>query len=420
MTAPNRNTLLFNFFSLGAVQAISSLLQLIVIPYVISRIGTDGFGAVSVAQVVMFYFAVFTDYGSGQIATRNIALHQSDPVKVSAIFFRVIYSRLILCCIGFLILLALVFTIPLFRAHLFLYLTAFVFVAGQSLLLTWFFQGINKMHFIAFATLLARIIFAVLVFVFIKHRSDDYLFLFFLGIGNVVAGLGSIFFALKKFKLTFKKPLRGDIEQEFREGWRMTVSNLSINTCQYANIFILRLFTNDLVAGYYSIAERIFFTIRQVLGIYSQAIYPDVCRLMRDGPPAVMAFFKKLYIPFLLMVIAGCIVIFIFTPQVLYFFLGAGYPDAVILLRVLLVASIVVCLDIPAALGLLAMHQDKRYFSVYTLATILNIILNIILAYYFSASGTVTAILLTELFILAGLMTGVYRYNATRKREVSI
>jgi PST family polysaccharide transporter len=418
MAAPQKNILLFNFFSLGIVQAISSLLQIAVVPYVIKMIGIDGYGVVSVAQVVMFFLIVFTDYGSGQVATREIALHRSDTEKVSAIFFKVLFSRLLLCIVAFFVLLAIVLIIPFFRIHLFLYLTGFAFVAGQSLLLTWFFQGINKMHFIAIATLVARIIFAILVFIFIKNKADDFYFLFFLGIGNVAAGLVSIFFVLKKFKLIYIKPLRGDIVQELKDGWRITVSNLSISTCQYLNIVILRIFTNDLVAGYYGIAEKIFFTIRQVLGIFSQAIYPEVCRIMLEGPAKVISFFKKLYIPFLVAVILGCTVAFIIAPQILYFFLKADYGAAVILLRVLLITSVIVCLDIPAALGLLAMHQDKRYFQVYTLATVLNIVLNIILVHYFNATGTVLAILATELFILVGLVTGVYRYSLFKKREV--
>ena len=112
MLSAKKNKLIYNFFSLGAVQAISSLIQLIVIPHVISRIGVDGFGVVAVAQVVMFYLAVFTDYGFNQTATRDIAFCRDDPKKVSEIFFRVYFSRLFLCIVAFIVLLALVLFIP--------------------------------------------------------------------------------------------------------------------------------------------------------------------------------------------------------------------------------------------------------------------------------------------------------------------
>lgn len=136
---PAKNKLLYNFFSLGAVQAISSLIQLIVIPHVISKIGVDGYGIIAVAQVVMFYLAAFTDYGFNQTATRDIALYKTDHTRVSEVFFSVLFSKLLLCIVAFILLLILMFVIPLFRAHFLLYCMAFAFVVGQSLLINWFF-----------------------------------------------------------------------------------------------------------------------------------------------------------------------------------------------------------------------------------------------------------------------------------------
>ena len=117
MLPAKKNKLLYNFFSLGAVQAISSLIQLIVIPHVISKIGVDGYGVIAVAQVVMFYLAAFTDYGFNQTATRDIALYKSDHTKVSKIFFRVLFSKLFLCIAAF-ILLLLLFSLLYELAHL--------------------------------------------------------------------------------------------------------------------------------------------------------------------------------------------------------------------------------------------------------------------------------------------------------------
>ncbi len=409
MPAGKKNKLLLNFFSLGIVQAIIALLQLIVIPHVIKRIGAEGFGVIAVAQVVMFYLSAVTDYGFNQTATRDVALYREDGEKISRIFFRVLFSKILLCFIAFILLLVVLLIFPLFRSHASLYLLAFVYVAAQSILLTWFFQGMERMQFIALATLLARVIFVILVFVFIRDKDDDLLFLFFLGAGNFLAGILSVFAAWRLFRLKFIKPSRADILQELKDGWHVTVANLSSFTCQYSNVLILRVFTNDLVVGYYSIAERIFFTIRQVLGIFSQAIYPVICQLVQKGKDQLVSFFKKVYLPFLLCVCCGSIILFIFSPQVLYFFLGDEYHHSVFFLRVMSVVSVIVCLAIPAALTLLGMNEKKKYFKIYALGTVMNILSNIILVYYFKATGTVMAVFITELFIMAGLTREVYR-----------
>ncbi len=413
-----KNKLLYNFFSLGIVQVITSLLQLVIIPYVISKIGVDGFGIVAVAQVVMFYLSAFTEYGFSQTATRDISIHRDDRLMISRIFFRVIFSKLILCFLSFFILLVLFMVVPVFKAHLLLYLVGFVFVIGQAVLINWFFQGMEKMQMMAFISLIARLIFVVLVFLFIKSKADDVLYLFFLGAGNFIMGLISIFLVTRKSRLQFILPGRKEILNEFREGWQITATNLSNNICQYSNIFILRLFTNDLLTGYYSIAERIFLTLRQMLGVFSQAVYPQVCLLVETGKNNIISYFRKVYVPFLAATAGGCILLFILSPWVLYFFIGHENVHASLLLRVFAIVLVVACLNIPATLVLLAKDRRKSYFRIYTAGAVLNVLLNILLAYFFKSTGTVIAILSTELFIMTGLTKELFRLNLFNKSAI--
>jgi PST family polysaccharide transporter len=411
MLPGKKNNLIYNSFSLGIVQGVTSVLQLIVIPYVISRIGVDGFGVVAVAQVVMFYLSAFTEYGFNQTATRDISIFREDRQMISGIFFRVIFSKLILCFLSFLLLLALVVAVPVFRAHTVLYLAGFAFVAGQAMLINWFLQGMEKMQLMAAILLVARLLFVLLVFLFIKSKPDAPLYLIFLGGGNFVMGLLSIFLVIKQFNLEFRMPTRKEIWQEFLYGWPVTVSNLSINVCQYTNIFILRVFTNDLLTGYYSIAERIFLTIRQMLGVFSQSAYPAVCRLVKAGREPVISFFRKSWLPFFIAFTAACILIFVLAPQAIYFFSGHGNQHTVFLLRVFAGVLIIASLSIPATLILLATDRRESYFRVYAAAALLNVLLNFLLAYFFNSTGTVTAILITELFITTALNSQLPRLS---------
>ena len=154
---PNQgeNKLLFNFISLGSVQGISSLIQLIVIPFVISKTGVQGYGIIAVAQVVMFFLTVIVDYSFNQTSTRTIALRKANPAAVSSVFSATVITRLLLCLLSFLILLALIGTIPYFRDNSKVYIYGFLFVAGQSLMIPWFFQGLEKMHYTAVSVLLS-------------------------------------------------------------------------------------------------------------------------------------------------------------------------------------------------------------------------------------------------------------------------
>ena len=190
-----------------------------------------------------------------------------------------------------------------------------------------------------------------------------------------------------------------------------------MTTCQYIGIFILRIFTSNLIVGYYSVAERIYFGMKLMLGIYSQVIYPAVCQLVHKGRKELILFFRQHYLPFLAMVIAGSGVVFIFSGQILHFFIGYEHEQSSFLLRVMCVATVIVCLNIPAYLVLLAANHKKNYLRIYTIGTLLNILSNIVLVQFFDATGTVVSVIITEFFITAGLYREVYRLYVNHKNE---
>ncbi len=419
MSDRRQYTLLFNFSSLGIIQVAGFLLSLVVIPYVIRIIGADGFGVIAVAQVLMFYMSVTADYGFNRTAIREVALYKSDPKRISGIFFTVLASKLIISLFLFFLLLVLVAVVPLFRMQYEVYLLAFSFVLGQSLLVNWFFQGLEKMQYMAIASFFSRLIFVALVFLFMKNKDDVSLYIFFMGLGNCIAGLVSIFFVVRKYKLSFSIPSKKALLHELKEGWPVTLTNLSQTSIQYIGIFILRLFSNDLVVGYYSIAERIYFAMKLMLDVFTQAAYPRICLLLQEGIATVKDFFRQTYLPFLGIVAAGAGLVAILSPRIIYFFMGQSGGDSVLLLRLLCLALVIVCLGIPASLLLLAGDHKKNYLRVFTVGTLINIAANFTLAPEFYAMGTVLSVILTEIIIVLLLYRDIiYLYGRGNKNKI--
>ncbi len=379
------------------------MLSLIVIPYVVSVLGAEGFGVIAVAQVSLFYLSVLVDYGFNRSAIREVALFRNDHQKLSSIFSSVIFSRLVLSIFAFTLLVLMVEIIPLFHAHKTVYYYGFSFVLGQALLMNWFFQGMEQMKYNAISSFFSRVLFTLLVFVFIKHPDDTPRYLFFMGLGNMVTGLFSMLAGFYQYKLKWVKPSFTNIRKQLKDGWPYTVSNLSMTTIQYGGLFILRLFSNDLVVGYYSIAEKIYFAMKMMLDVFSQAAYPRVCILLQEGRHKTKQFFREGYFYFLCLVIGGAGLIFIFAPWIIQVFVKNPDTNTGNLLRVLSIAVVIICLHIPAALLLLAGDHKKQYMRVFTSGLLLFLLSNLLLAAYFGASGTVIATLLTEIFITAGL-----------------
>jgi PST family polysaccharide transporter len=408
-SSSRRKRIFSNFMALGILQGINFLLPVLVMPFLIKRIGAEGYGVVAVAQGVLLLFVTVTEYGFNLTATRALALNRNDVSKNARLFFTVLAAKLVICLVLFALLLLLITLIPFFKPHFQLYLLGFTYVIGQSLLVTWFFQGVEKMKYITIYVLLARLLFVALVFLFIRQRSDNRFFIFYMGIGSVVAGVLSIFQAIRISKLPLIRPVWSDVLHELKEGWPVMLSYISINTFLTINVFILRLFTNDLVAGYYSVAEKIILATRQIPVLFAQAIYPPLCQLMEKGAAATRRFFKSVYLPFLLLMLLTAGLLFGFAPFIISFFMGHDPGNAILLLRVFCVAPIIVCLHIPASQLLMAAEQKKSYLRILTWATLINLACNLLLVQVWGPVGTVISVLLTELFITVGFNRELYK-----------
>ena len=247
------------------------------------------------------------------------------------------------------------------------------------------------------------------------------MYIFFMGMGNVTAGLISIYAVIRMYKLEFVKPDRDAIKYELQEGWSYTVSNLSQTTIQYIGIFILRLFANDVVVGYYSIGERIYFAMKLILDTFSQVAYPRACILLKEGTAQVTDFFRRIYMPFLGLVVIGGTSIFLLSSEVIFFFTGHYYDYAAFLLRGLCIAAIIVCLSMPGSLILLAGNHKKSFLNIFATGASINIAANFLLAPVWNATGTMLSVLITELLITIAVYWEVYRlYRANRTQQKMI
>jgi PST family polysaccharide transporter len=409
-------TILNNFFSLSVIQGTNFILPLIVLPYLIKVIGLDKFGLVSFAQAFMSYFIMFTDYGFNLIATREIAVNKNDKTRLSLIVNNTLLTKIILCFFSFFLLLLIISFFPYFSEYASLYYLSFFLVVGQVLIPTWFFQGIEQMKYLTYLNLVAKIIFTVLIFILITKPADFIYVPVFYSLGNIVSGIFALGIMKKKFNIRFTYPANFRFIEELKKGWYVFLSNFSINAYINSNLFILGLFASNIVLGYYSIADKILYAFRQILNVFFNATYPQACQKVIISHFELRRFFKKYFYPFLLIILVLCLVLFVMAEPLTVFLAGRAVPGISFAIRLLSFVPVIICLNIPAFQTLLAYNFQKSYMIVLATFSVLNIILNLVLAPIFSMTGTAMSIILTEIFITAGL----YLVLITRHKQQSI
>jgi polysaccharide transporter, PST family len=308
-----------------------------------------------------------------------------------------------LCGVAFVMVVLVTLFIPRFSNERPLYLLGFLMVVGQALIPSWFFQGIEQMKYLTYINVAGKLLFTVLIFVLIKKPADYVFVILLYSLGNIVSGIIALVIIFGRMGIPFHMPGVPDVRAALKDGWLVFVSNFAINAYINSNLFILGLFTNNLVTGYYSVADRIVYALRQVLNVFFQATYPQVCKVVLGGRDQLVSFFRAYARPFIILVGVGSTVLFVFAPFILHLLFKSQPPHLVLVLRILAFVPLIVALNIPAFQTLLAHNLQRSYMLILASGSVLSIVLNIALASTFSMTGTAISVLITELFITTGL-----------------
>jgi PST family polysaccharide transporter len=406
-SSPGKKALAENFISLSFLQIANYILPLITLPYLVRVLGPGKFGLIAFAQALVQYFNVFTEYGFNLSATREISIHRYDKEKISSIFSSIIVIKLFLALVSFIILITIVGLVPRFRSEAMIYLFTFGIVIGNSLFATWFFQGVEKMKYITILNLIAKTIFTAAIFIFIK-KDTQYVYVPLINsLGYIVAGFTGLIVIHRSFGIKFSIPGIDPVMHQLKEGWHIFISKMSISLSTTNNIFILGLFTNDIIVGYYAAGEKI---IRVLISLFEpifQSVYPYFSKLAVESKERAIGNLKKLFlytsgISFFLF-----LVIFIFSHNLVILILGRSFIPSIAIVKILSpLIFIIPAAYIFANLGLLPFRLDKYFSRIYISAGVLNIFLLLWFIYTLNLGGVGAA--LTNLIIETVITLSVY------------
>lgn len=204
-----KNRLIFeNIFFVGIVQIFGLLAPLITYPYLVKTLGMDLYGVIISAQVLVSYATLIIDFGSNSVCAKNVSINRDNPEKLSEIVCSVLSIRFILWVLCLFIYSIVVISIPTYKEYLLLFLLSYLMTTNELLFPQFYFQGIENMKTISLISILIKVIFILLVFVFVKEQPD-YLFVPVLyAVGYSVAGIISVIIIFKRhaIKLSFPKP----------------------------------------------------------------------------------------------------------------------------------------------------------------------------------------------------------------------
>ncbi len=402
----DKKRLLENFFSLSVLQAANYILPLITLPYLVRVLGPEKFGLIAFAQAFVQYFNILTDYGFNLSATREISINRDDIEKVSEIFSSVMIIKGGLLILSLLIMTVIVFSFERFRKDWLIYYLTFGIVIGQTLFPVWFFQGMERMKYITVFNIIAKLIFTIFIFLFVRKISDYVYVPLINSLGYIVAGIGAMLLVITRFDACFKPCGLPDIKYHLKQGWYTFISTVGISMYNKNAIVVLGLFAEHSTVGYFSIAKKVIDMVNSLASTISQAIYPYS---MRNISSVVKEFLKKIGITIGSVSLLIGVMLFSWADLITKILVGNSSYVTSQSIRLLSVVPLIIGINVPAVHKLLGEKRDRLFTMLVVSGAVLDLLLNFLLVPYFSYVGSCVSIVISVTYLTVALY--YYAFN---------
>ncbi len=293
-------------------------------------------------------------------------------------------------------------------------------VVGNALFPVWFFQGTEKMKYIANINIVGGIAFTLLIFLLIKGPEDYLMVPVINSFVFMLTGLIGLSVAVGKFNMSFTLQGYKHIRHQLKAGWDIFISVVAINAYTTTRIFCIGLLTNNTITGFYSIAERIANVCQTFpLMSFSQAIFPRLSAIYRKNKNKALILMKRIQQITVRIALICLPLIFIGANIIVTIVCGRDFEEAALSLRLLLIAVFFVCANAFRVQFLLVCGKTKTYSRIHVYMALLALPLLFCLTYFYSYVGTAVATIFIEagIFVATFLVVNQSRFTAVDKER---
>jgi len=378
-----------NFISLSLLQVAGYLFPLITIPYLARVIGVDKFGEIAFASAVIIYCITIVDWGFNYTATRDVAKNRDNIEKISEIFSNVMWARLFLMAVSFIILVIMILIVPKFQEMTPLLLITFCIVPGHILFPEWLFQGLERMKYITILNLLAKLFFTIAVFVFIKEKSDFILQPLFVTFGFFLSGIISMYIIMIKWNIKLYRPSLYSLKSTIKKSADVFLNNLTPNLYNSFSTLLMGFLGGAVAVGKLDAGSKFVNVAQQFMTVISRTFYPFLIRRIDKHD-----LYTKINVYISLVV---SLLLFICAPLLIKLFFTQEFYGAIPVLQIMSISIFFLSLsNIYGTNYMIIQGYEKQLRNITFISSIIGFALSFPLIYFFNYIGAAITVTLTR------------------------
>lgn len=377
------------------------IFPIISFPYAARVLGPDGTGEVNFAQSFCQYFIIIAALGVTVYGVREIAKAKDNPELITKSFIELFIIRIACTLLILIPYFIVILTVDKFAGNLPLYYWGAFFIFINISAIEWFFTGLENFRYITLRSLIIKVFALVLLFFFVRKRSD--ILPYFL-INVVTVFLSGVYNIKYMFKFLKFKHIKLS-ELEFRKHLTPLViifsGILAINVYTLLDTIILGFLQNNEAVGLYNAATRITKISLTIITSLSTVLVPKLSYVIsQNRHNEVSAILSRSFSFVYTLSIPMAVGLFVLAPELVQIFSGHEFAPATLTLRIMSPLIIVIGMaSIFSTQILTPLAKDNFVMRSAIIGAVVSLCMNFLLVPLFKENGSAASNLIAEISV---------------------
>lgn len=369
----NFKTVWKNFINLGVFQVAGMLLQLIIIPIISTGYGLAVFGQVALSASIAVILGNLVNYSTNQTSVKEISLAGLDQNKLSLILSEVLFLRLVVFLILTVVVISGILIVFSFSALSFgldagtlflLFLSILPFVLADVISPLFLLNGIEKIHWISWGSLLPRVASFLLIFFIPLNKFITPLLNIFLTLPLLLFYIILGLFLFRRLSLKITQPSVWRIKKLLFDNFFVVFNGSSVYLQQTIFMITVAGTASQQVLGAYGIIDKLLGAIRQIISSFSLSVFPGAARLFQESRPLWLKYRSIIQYGYATVFLIAGIVIYFFASEFSLLFAGFYDDTTILFFRLFSVAPLLMALNANNVLDLLLTKSYPQLFQI--------------------------------------------------------
>lgn len=397
----NLNRILKNTFALGISQFINKLLLFIFTIFIARYLEESGFGQYSLVITLVGFFNLFTNFGLGTIAFRDVSKNYPEANKY---FNNILFLRI---CLATVSLLVLFLTVNFLGYQKKIILATYIY--GLTLFtnniidsFNSIFNAFEKMEYMAILTIFLNI-FTLGMGIFVLRQGYGLVALVLVSaIAGILTVILSFFFARRTVSVNVSEIDFNFCRTLIKTSFPLMLLGFLGLIYFRIDIILLSKMKTDADIGLYNAAYKVMDTFMIVSNSIIGATFPHLSRYFHVSLEELGKLFRKLFILLLFLGLLVAFSVFFLSKQIIILLFGSAFSSSILALRILIWAIPLIYVNAVLLYTLIAGNRQSKIIVVVGIVTFVNLILNLLLIPKYGYIGSSYVTVLSEFLIFLG------------------